>query len=230
MTVMLVEQGWRGPVVFADTGAERPATYCYMDYFEREWLAPRGLSITRLGGEWRAPAKRPTLIEYCESHGMIPLAGIRWCTSEYKVRPVQKWMAANGVDAQLLGISADESHRKPDANRPLVDRWIDRKGCVAIIEGEGLDVPPKSSCYLCPFQRDSQWRELWHRHPDLFERAARLEESVQRTMEGRTRATLDPSGKVTLRDRQYRYEHQGSLLDEAAWDELLAYRPCVCGL
>lgn len=230
LTILLVNEGWRGPVVFSDTGCEWPETYCYMDYFEDEWLADRGLTITRLGGEWRDPNMAAPLDAYCEAHGCIPLAAVRWCTSQYKVRPLQKWMAANGIEAQHLGISADESHRKPDASRPLVDRWIDRKGCIAIIEGEGLDVPPKSSCYLCPFQRDAQWRELWHRHPDLYERAARMEESTRRTQTGRTRATLDPSGKVTLRDRQYRYEHQGSLLDDAEWDELLAYKPCVCGL
>ena len=77
MTIMLVNDGWRGPIVFADTGAEWPETYCYMDYFEAEWLAPRGLTITRLGAEWRPEKKMrdcPSLLDYCESYGMVPVS------------------------------------------------------------------------------------------------------------------------------------------------------------
>lgn len=48
MTIMLVAAGWRGPIVFADTGGEWPETYCYMRTFEKQWLKPRGLEITRL--------------------------------------------------------------------------------------------------------------------------------------------------------------------------------------
>jgi 3'-phosphoadenosine 5'-phosphosulfate sulfotransferase (PAPS reductase)/FAD synthetase len=231
MTIMLVNEGWRGPILFADSGCEWPETYCYMEYFEKEWLAPRDLCITRLGSDWRIPSERQTLIDYCESHSMIPLAGIRWCTRIYKVEPLARWADAHGIDTQLIGIAADESHRQPGKVRPLVDRGVTRQGCIEIIKTEVLDVPQKSGCYICPFQRDAQWRELWRRHPDLFQRTARLEESVRRsTMADRTRATLDPSGKMTLRERQYRYEHQGALLDDARFDELLAYRPCMCGI
>ena len=41
MTIMLVEQGWRGPIVMADTLAEWPETYCWMRTFEDQWLKPR---------------------------------------------------------------------------------------------------------------------------------------------------------------------------------------------
>jgi len=54
MTVMLIEEGWRGPIVFADTGGEWPETYCYLEYFERQFLKPRGLSITRLSPKTHA--------------------------------------------------------------------------------------------------------------------------------------------------------------------------------
>ena len=230
LAILLVNEGWRGPIVFADTGCEWPETYCYLSYFEGGWLAPRGLSVTTLGGEWR-PGKRArelSLIEYAEWYAYVPLAGIRWCTRTYKADPMARYAQANGIETQFLGIAADESHRQPLRSRPLVDRNITRQGCIDIIVAEGLDVPQKSGCYICPFQRDNQWRELWRLHPDLFDRAARLEEAA--TARRGIFTTLDPAGKITLRDRQYRYEHQGSLLDDSDWDALLAYRPCVCGL
>ena len=44
MTIMLVEDGWRGPIVFSDTGGEWPETYCYLRTFGA-WLKEYGLEI-----------------------------------------------------------------------------------------------------------------------------------------------------------------------------------------
>ena len=231
MAIMLINEGWRGPIVFADTGCEWPETYCFMDYFEEEWLRPRGMEIVRLRGlPWQPYRKGVTLIEYCEYACVIPLPAVRWCTSRWKVEPVQRWGKEHGIEQQLLGIAADESHRQRQKVRPLVDRYIGRKECISIIEHENLSVPRRSGCYICPFQRDHQWRELWDIHAELFKRAMRLEEGAKRTKSGRTRATLDPRGRITLRQRKFRYETQLPMLDDAEMDDLLAYRPCVCGL
>jgi len=223
MTIRLIDDGWRGEIVFADTGAEWPETMCYLRYFEREVLMPAGMAVTGVGREHRrdARARRAGLVEFCETYGMIPNAGIRWCTRIFKIDPLLDY------GDMLIGIAADEAHRQPDKIRPLVDWGIDRKECIRIIERAGLEVPQKSGCYICPFMRDSQWRALWERHPELFERAAALEELV--SAKHNKVATLDPSGKTTLRQRQYAYEHQLTL-PEFDMDELLAYRPCMCGV
>jgi len=233
MLIALANDGWRGPVVFSDTGCEWPETYCFLDYFEDEWMRPRGLELTRLSGPpYQCDQNGRTLIDYCEQACKIPIPAVRWCTMSYKVRPVSKWAEECGVTLQHIGIAADERHRaKKRAGRdyPLVERDITRQGCVDIIQAEGLDVPQKSGCYICPFQRIDQWRELWRRHPELFERAAAIEASVD-TKEGRYTPTLDPSGRYTLRDLQERFERQMSWLDDSEMDELLAYKPCVCGI
>jgi len=230
MAIMLINEGWRGPIVFADTGCEWPETYCFMDYFEEGWLKPRSLEIMRLSGEWRRAYNKQPLIELCETKTVIPLAAMRWCTHRYKVQPIKRWAEQNGVEMQLLGIADDEAHRAQGRVRPLVERHIGRKDCVAIIQAEGLNVPRKSGCWLCPFQREAQWHELWKLHPNLFDRALRLEESVTRDSSDRFRATLDPSGQISLKQRKQRYEAQLPLFDDAEMDSLLAYRPCVCGL
>lgn len=79
-------------------------------------------------------------------------------------------------------------------------------------------------------QRDSQWRELWQKHPDLFDRAMRLEEAVQGKRVSAKKCTLDPSGEIYLRQRKLRYEAQLPLLDDVIMEGLLAYKPCICGL
>ena len=232
LAILLINEGWRGHIVMSDTGCEWPDTYCFMDYFEREWLKPRGCEIVRLGGEWRRGYyKQYSLIDVCFAKGNLPLAKHRWCTYHYKLQPMQHWCKAHGLvndEDAMVGIAADEAWRMGTKHRPLVDRGIDRDGCVRIIQAEGLDVPRKSGCYICPFQRDSQWRELWQRYPDLFRRGEELEIVMQ---ERRRRCTtLDVSGRTTLAMRRLRYESQMPLLDPADMDELLEYRPCVCQL
>ena len=232
LAIRLINEGWDGPVVFCDTGAEWPDTYCFIDYFEREWLVPRGQHIERLGAEWRPPSRQLGLIGLCESHHIIPVAAVRWCTADYKVTPFERWLKAHGHEQEyrLIGIAADEAQRQKGRICPLIDWGIDRAGCVAIIQAEGLDVPRKSGCYICPFQRSSQWRELWQRWPELNARVDALEASVERKLPGYHRATLDPSGKLTLADRRLVFEAQDRLIDDMTMDALLAYKPCECGL
>lgn len=196
MTIMLVNEGWRGPVVFADPGAEHPNTYCYLQVFEK-WLKLHGLSVTRIAPDTRPdlypPSYRMSLIEKCEKKQIVPIMLNRWCTTEYKRRPLTRWAKKEGIGIQLLGIDAGEERRSYISERggilleyPLVDRGIDREQCKAIIEGAGLSIPPKSGCWLCPFQKLSEWRALYDLRPDLFEKAVELDDAAMAKMrEGR---------------------------------------------
>jgi len=231
MTILLVNEGWRGPIMFADTGCEWPETYCFAEMFARDWLAPRAMRITVLDGAYRAQASgrdERTLIGYCEGYAVTPFAGSRWCTQGWKSEPMRHWADAQGITEQLVGIAADEAHRQRELRYPLVERGITRADCIRIIEAEGLPVPQKSGCYICPFQRIGQWRDLYYRHPELFERAARLEElsSARRGVQAHIRV----GGEMTLRQMQARFERQTALFDEGEWDSLLRYKPCVCGV
>lgn len=224
LVVMLALEGWHGPIVFSDTGAEWPETMEYLDTF-RAWLEPHNLTLTVLDGTWRRGKEQMTLIDYCEHYRVTPFPGARWCTSSWKVAPLHKWCEANGHDPadMLIGISADEWHRQQDKDRPLVDRGIDRDGCARIIVEAGLPVPRKSGCYLCPFQRPAQWQELYRVHPDLFERVARLEEAaIDRRADGRI-TTSDPARRITLRQLAAGFEAQTEM-----WDWLDYYQPCMC--
>lgn len=184
MTILLAEDGWHGFIGFADTVGEKPETYCYLDYFEREFLRPHGLSITRLlpGSEYHCSMSQVPLEEYCIDAGVIPLLAVRWCSARWKGRPLDRWAHAHGVTVQYIGFSADEARRadgKPNHQRfPLLDRWINREGCRQIILGAGLVVPPASSCFFCPGQTIGEWRWLYYNHRDLFERARFMEYHV----------------------------------------------------
>jgi hypothetical protein len=224
LVVLLAGEGWHGDILYAETGAEWPETDAYVAMFE-QWLRGRGLSLTRLGPEWRRGKAQMALVDYCEHYRVTPHHLHRWCTSKWKVEPLERWKDQHGFDLadSLVGIAADEARRMPERVRPLVDRGIDRDGCARIISDASLPVPRKSGCYICPFMSQAQWRELLEHHPALYERAARLEELAS---ERRGRPiVLEAHGLVSLRQFAAQTQAQPGLFRVSEY-----YQPCMCRL
>lgn len=232
MTIMLVESGWHGPIMFADTGGEHPETYCHLAYFEKEYLKPRGLEITQLSpvthtelyDDKRLGRLANTLEEYCLKRGIIPLLAMRWCSTQFKRAPLENWRKQQGLERTCLGISANEPRRvrdDPTVRYPLVEASIHRPECVRIIQRAGLAVPRKSGCWFCPGQRIAEWRQLHFNYPELYERAIALEDNASSHYQ--KWATLSPHG-ISL--RQYRERRwQGQIqMDLSQW------LPCICKL
>ncbi len=245
MLLRLVDQGWRGPIVFADTGGERPETYCHIRYMD-EWLQVRGLCIETVSWKTATPTmleiaqkathdkrlvvNKPTLEDYCLSRGIIPLESVRWCAVSFKRELLQAYRIEHNLDACLQGIGSDEPTRvrydDPTVHYPLVDWGWRRRDCLAYIVTQGVPVPPKSSCFFCPSgYRISERRWLWDNHPGLYERASELERNASRA--NQKWATLDPAGRWTLDQLRERFEAE---IPMEGFDEpdLRAYEPCIC--
>ena len=77
----------------------------------------------------------------------------------------------------------------------MVELGWSRDDAEEYIKSKGLDVPMRSGCWFCPFQRKSQWRRLAHDHPDLLQKVKELEREVgDRLIErGGTQAYIDRS-------------------------------------
>lgn len=123
--------------------------------------------------------------------------GSRACTQDFKVNVVARWLKENGATADTpatvgIGISLDEIQR---ANSRSAIAWqrvvypligigeetglkMRRDDCTQLIKDAGLPVPPKSSCYFCPFHSLSSWADMRRNEPELFEKAAALEDTI----------------------------------------------------
>ncbi len=166
--------------VFADTGGEIPETYSYLS-IAREYLKNHGIPLkiihVSVGGTG--------LYECATRRRVIPSQVWRWCTRDFKIRPIYRYYKSLGVHInQYIGIDYGEVHRIKDSQEdfvsnhyPLVDAKIDRKGCIDIIKLEGLPVPPKSGCYFCPFNNHARWQYILENHPNLYNKALKLEEN-----------------------------------------------------
>jgi len=179
-------------IVFSDTGSEWPHTYTYMDFLECQ-----GIRITYLvGGTYRkGHGEWETLYEYCTRKQILPSTMNRWCSMDWKVRPVNLFIEALNDAEQWVGIDYGEQHRaekrhSPNVRFPLIDLGIDRNECKKIILEAGMGVPEKSGCFFCPYMKRSEFVTLARKHPALFEDAKRLEQ------ENRAGFTIKPG--ITL--------------------------------
>lgn len=156
--------------VFADTGCEYPETYNYLKCY------PHPVTVLNNPVEGCK-----TIEEWCHKLGHGPFIKFRSCTYKWKIRRIEKYIERPCIIN--VGIAYDEKHRakifkkgKIKYRYPLVDNKITRKECIEIIKNAELDVPPKSGCWLCPFQPKASWWRLGRNHPDLFWRAVVVDE------------------------------------------------------
>jgi hypothetical protein len=223
LLLMLSEEVQRGEIeaVFVDHGTDYPETYAYV-----EMLLDLGYPITVLKPDNEG---FDNLYDYAMAAGFVPMRTLRWCTDKFKIRPL--YAHFERPCRVYIGIDADEERRARDSRDPeienvfpLVERGIGRQGCVEIIEAHNLPVPPKSGCFICPFQRRSQWIDLNANHPDLWCKAVTLE-AESRVRDKRAVITDRPLEElIRAKDARGRYaaEDQESLFDDR--------RPCQCGL
>ncbi len=186
-TAMLIEMVERGDrvdqVLFADTGAERQATYDFIPVFIA-WLAERGIptEIVRYQAKnfKNFPAYR-TLTENVLTNGTLPgiSMGAASCSAKWKQIPQDKWTktyepaqrtwAAGGKVIKLIGYDSSPADNRRYAARdgvhedehyiyryPLREWGWTRADCEARIARAGLPVPPKSSCFFCLAMRPSE--------------------------------------------------------------------------
>jgi hypothetical protein len=202
MLMLLQDDAPLDEVVFADTGAEVPETYEYVD-LARTLLAEHGIPLTvvRKNG--------PGLYETCQRRRVIPSAVWRWSTRDFKIQPIHRYYRSLGRPiVQYVAIAFDELERMKDSRvdyvenvYPLVDRRVSRAGCIEIISQAGLPPAVKSGCFFCPFNTLSRWAWLASAHPDLFEKAVALEEASKHFPNQRlTDQTYRRNDTVLLRD------------------------------
>jgi hypothetical protein len=197
--------------VFADTGGELPQTYDNVKMAEK-YLEKRGIKFTTV------KSKSGTLYGTCKRRKVIPSQIWRWSTRDYKVTPIHAYYRSLHAHVyEYMGIAYDEIERvKPSKEPyitslfPLVEKKLGRKDCVNLIQLSGLEIPPKSGCFFCPFNTTERWREIYQNNHDLFIKAMRLEEQSKHFPDQKLyRQTLR-----VLKDENFRNGHEKTLSDE----------------
>lgn len=191
-------------ILFADTGSELPETYEHVRRFslwleEQGWEPPSEERFRPAEGviTWvRKGGRQESLEEYSLRTQHLPsLAyGGKSCSHKFKIEPQNRevnnfpparaaWAAGHKV-IKVLGYGAEEQRRiaraKVEDDKylylfPLAEWGWDRADCQRVILSTGLPLPPKSSCFFCPARKKREIDQLVINHPDLVERAIRME-------------------------------------------------------
>ncbi|PIM72931.1 phosphoadenosine phosphosulfate reductase [Streptomyces sp. JV178] len=188
--------------LFANVGndSEHPATLAYIRDVALPFAAAAGIRLEALERR-RRDGTSETLLQRLSRPELrsIPIPvrmangapGRRSCTADFKIRVVGRWLRENGATARTpatvaIGISVDEIHRANRRRRepheeidyPLLDMGLRRSDCEHLISAAGLPVPPKSSCFFCPFKTVEAWRQQRAADPELFAKSVKVEELV----------------------------------------------------
>lgn len=187
--------------LFANVGedSENPATLRYVHDVALPYAEAHGLTIHTLQrrrktgevetlyGRLTAPLSRSIGIPVRMANGA---PGNRACTYDFKIQQVANWLWKHGARKKspatvMLGISWEELQRMNQSRisyvtnaYPLVDRHMSRQDCMNLIVRAGLPMPPKSSCWFCPYHRLSAWKVMRDREPGMFANAVQLEQTL----------------------------------------------------
>lgn len=205
--------------VFANVGedSENPHTFAYIEEHTKPYCKAHGIDFVEVRLVMRDGVKdtiwmrqhrqqRSVIIPAYMANGA---PGRRQCTYKFKILQISKWLKKQGATPEnpanvALGISMDEFSRMrtstvPNQNSvyPLIDLRMTRDDCAELIASEGLPVPPKSSCFFCPFKRRAEWIDMKNNDPDLFARAVELERVVNEVRDriGKDHVYLSATGK-----------------------------------
>lgn len=180
--------------VFANVGAqaEDPRTLCYVAEHLKPYAASHGIRWIDVQRQRRDGTPVDLYLDLHRPVRSINIPvrmangapGNRNCTTEFKIKPIAKWIRANAPGCTLgKGISTDEPHRATPSREddgyisayPLIELGLSRSDCLRVVADAGLPQPPKSSCWFCPYKTTDQWVTLRRERPVLFDRAAALE-------------------------------------------------------
>ena len=205
--IILAVQGKIPPVqaaLFSNVGddSEHPATNKYVREIMTPWAASHGLPVIELHrtlktGETQTLWQRIMDYQGDKLREPIPVYGwsgapmSRSCTADHKIRVLAKYVKSVTPKEQwpiemCIGISTDEIQRANKGKNekweermyPLLDLGLNRGDCANVIKEAGLPVPPKSSCFFCPYHGMQTWSELRRDDPELFEKACQLEDTL----------------------------------------------------
>lgn len=196
-TAMLVGMKERGirpdHITFADTGGEKPHTYEHIEIMQT-WLKDNDFPPITIVKKVDINGEVVTLEQFSLDNKMLPsLAyGFKQCSIKFKIGPQDRyfnnlpeaqavWRQGDWI-TKCIGYDLDEDHRvqfpkdgKYIYQYPLVEWEWDRKECIEAIKREGLPLPGKSACFFCPASKQNEIRWLAQAHPDLMERALKIE-------------------------------------------------------
>ena len=161
----------------------RPYTYVYTPTGDE--LPEMEMHIARLELMLGKPIIRltnGTLATQIEQNHMLPNVFSRWCTRLLKLRPAGKFYAEFAPVVCYVGIRDDEDERegtRPGGDGAPVGTEVvqvfpfqlwgwDIDDVWAFLDERGVNIPERTDCARCPYQKLGEWYNLWLYHRYVY--------------------------------------------------------------
>lgn len=173
------------------TGNELPELFDHLKRME-ELL---GKPIKRVG-------YRTDLYGLIDEVKMLPNFRARFCTRVLKIEPTIEYFESLPAGSVLyVGLRADEEERKGLYGEDIVVRFPMREwgwsesDVWKYLDTKGVNIPKRTDCAVCPYQRLGEWRDLWQNYPEEYARGIAAEEKYGHTFRSAGRDTWPASLK-----------------------------------
>jgi len=160
-----------------------------------------------LGGIKMLPTQ--TLEELIEKHRMIPNYRARFCTREIKIEPFLAYMETLPAESIMyVGIRKDEEDRlgailaEDDTfsiERPFIQWAWGLSEVKEYLRCRGVEIPERTDCGACFYQRLGEWKALSEQYPDRYDRYIAIEDRAGHTFRSPGRDTW-PADLRSLRE------------------------------
>lgn len=193
----------------------RPYTYIYTPTGnELPEMVAHIANVERLLGAKIHPVTNGTLVSIIHREKMIPNYRSRFCTRILKLIPAGRLYEAVQPCVAYVGLRADEDER--EGTRPGGDsasikskvtqdfpfqRWgwgIDEVR--AFLADRGVEIPERTDCAWCFWQKLGEWYNLWFHHIDIWMEGEAIEDQYGFTFRSPERDTW-PASMRGLRQR-----------------------------
>lgn len=194
---------------------KEPLSYTYIYTPTGNELPEMDKHITNLEKILNAPIIRltnGTLESQINFNNMLPNVFARWCTRILKLRPAGKFYAEHAPVVCHVGLRADEDIR--EGTRPGGDsaaigldivqdfpfqRWgWGLEKILSFLKNRNIEIPKRTDCAWCPYQRLGEWYNLWLNHRDIYLAGEELECKYSHTFRSPGRDTW-PASLASLR-------------------------------
>jgi hypothetical protein len=175
----------------ADTHYEQSTTW---DFLERVVQPRMPFEIVRVpakdyatvglyGGKDKDTLLIPAFTNQSGEPGKLPA----FCSNEWKRRVIERWARKKGANGGefWIGFSTDELERvkpkKPgkwSERYPLIELRMNRGDCIAAVLRVFGELPPRSSCWMCPNHTQAEWQEIKSR-PGDWNRAVKFDRAIR---------------------------------------------------
>ena len=195
MALRLAETGETFSLLFTPTGNELPELKAHIE------------RVVALTGAPLVLPPAPTLEGLITTQGILPNHRMRWCTRMIKIVPCAAFLKAHPGSTLSVGLRADEEHREGGIygdgivyRRPLQEWGWALDDVRAYLRSKAVEVPARTDCAVCFFQRLGEWWDLWKNYPDLYRQGEEWEALAGHTFRSAGRDSW-PVPLVQLRAR-----------------------------